>query len=181
LDGVNKMSKSLGNYIGINEPADEIFGKIMSVSDELMIRYYELLSDMSLSDLDSLRSRVKDGSLHPMEAKKQLGREMVARYHGTSAAAQAEENFTKRFRDNQTPDEMPEIILGMDEGKALLCKVLAQSDLVKSNSEGRRAVQQGGVKVNGEKVSDENMEIVCSGEYIIQVGKRRFAKVRFEK
>jgi len=181
LDGVNKMSKSLGNYIGINEPADEIFGKIMSVSDELMIRYYELLSDMSLSDLDSLRSRVKDGSLHPMEAKKQLGREMVARYHGTSAAAQAEENFTKRFRDNQTPDEMPEIILGMDEGKALLCKVLAQAELVKSNSEGRRAIQQGGVKVNGEKVSDENLEIACSGAYIIQVGKRRFAKVRFEK
>ena len=181
LDGVNKMSKSLGNYIGINEPPDEIFGKIMSVSDELMIRYYELLSDMSLSDLDSLRSRVKDGSLHPMEAKKQLGREMVARYHGTSAAAQAEENFTKRFRDNQTPDEMPEIILGMDEGKALLCKVLAQAELVKSNSEGRRAIQQGGVKVNGEKVSDENLEIACSGAYIIQVGKRRFAKVRFEK
>jgi len=181
LDGVNKMSKSLGNYIGINEPADEIFGKIMSVSDELMIRYYELLSDMSLSDLDSLKSRVKDGSLHPMEAKKQLGREMVARYHGTSAAAQAEENFTKRFRDNQTPDEMPEIILGMDEGKALLCKVLAQAELVKSNSEGRRAIQQGGVKVNGEKVSDENLEIACSGAYIIQVGKRRFAKVRFEK
>ncbi len=181
LDGVNKMSKSLGNYIGINEPADEIFGKIMSVSDELMIRYYELLSDMSLSDLDSLRSRVKDGSLHPMEAKKQLGREMVARYHSTSAAAQAEENFTKRFRDNQTPDEMPEIILGMDEGKALLCKVLAQAELVKSNSEGRRAIQQGGVKVNGEKVSDENLEIACSGAYIIQVGKRRFAKVRFEK
>jgi tyrosyl-tRNA synthetase len=181
LDGVNKMSKSLGNYIGINEPADEIFGKIMSVSDDLMIRYYELLSDMPLNELESLRSRVKNGSIHPMEAKKQLGREMVARYHGATAAAQAEENFVRRFRDNQTPDDMPEIVLAADEGKTLLCKVLAQSDLVKSNSEGRRAVQQGGVKVNGEKVSDENLEIACSGEYIIQVGKRRFAKVRFEK
>ena len=181
LDGVNKMSKSLGNYIGINEPADEIFGKIMSVSDDLMIRYYELLSDMPLNELESLRSRVKNGSIHPMEAKKQLGREMVARYHGADAAAQAEENFVRRFRDNQTPDDMPEIVLAADEGKTLLCKVLAQSDLVKSNSEGRRAVQQGGVKVNGEKVSDENLEIACSGEYIIQVGKRRFAKVRFEK
>jgi tyrosyl-tRNA synthetase len=181
LDGVNKMSKSLGNYIGINEPADEIFGKIMSVSDDLMIRYYELLSDMPLNELESLRSRVKNGSIHPMEAKKQLGREMVARYHGATAAAQAEENFVRRFRDNQTPDDMPEIVLAADEGKMLLCKVLAQSDLVKSNSEGRRAVQQGGVKVNGEKVSDENLEIACSGEYIIQVGKRRFAKVRFEK
>jgi len=181
LDGVNKMSKSLGNYIGINEPADEIFGKIMSVSDELMIRYYELLSDMPLNELDSLRSRVKNGSIHPMEAKKQLGREMVARYHGAPAATQAEENFVRRFRDNQTPDEMPEVVLAADDGKTLLCKVLAQSDLVKSNSEGRRAVQQGGVKVNGDKVSDENLEIACSGEYIIQVGKRRFAKVRFEK
>jgi tyrosyl-tRNA synthetase len=181
LDGVNKMSKSLGNYIGINEPADEIFGKIMSVSDDLMIRYYELLSDMPLNELESLRSRVKNGSIHPMEAKKQLGREMVARYHGATAAAQAEENFVRRFRDNQTPEDMPEIVLAADEGKTLLCKVLAQSDLVKSNSEGRRAVQQGGVKVNGEKVSDENLEIACSGEYIIQVGKRRFAKVRFEK
>jgi len=180
LDGVNKMSKSLGNYIGINEPADEIFGKIMSVSDELMIRYYELLSDLTLNELESLRSRVKDGSIHPMEAKKQLGREMVARYHGAPAAEQAEENFVRRFRDNQTPDDMPEVVLSADEGKALLFKVLAQAELVKSNSEGRRALQQGGVKVNGEKVSDENLEITCSGEYIIQVGKRRFAKVRFE-
>jgi tyrosyl-tRNA synthetase len=181
LDGVNKMSKSLGNYIGINEPADEIFGKIMSVSDDLMIRYYELLSDMPLNELERLRSGVKSGSIHPMEAKKQLGREMVSRYHGAPAAAQAEENFVRRFRDNQTPDNMPDVVLAADEGNALLCKVLAQSDLVKSNSEGRRAIQQGGVKVNGEKVSDENLEIACSGEYIIQVGKRRFAKVSFGK
>jgi len=181
LDGINKMSKSLGNYIGINEPADEIFGKIMSVSDELMIRYYELLSDMPLSELELLKVGVKNGSVHPMEAKKQLGREMVARYHGVPAAAQAEENFVKRFRDNQTPEEMPEIVLNVEEEKALLYKILAQADLVKSNSEGRRAIQQGGVKINGEKISDENLEIACSGEYVIQVGKRRFARVNFIK
>ena len=181
LDGINKMSKSLGNYIGINEPADEIFGKIMSVSDELMIRYYELLSDMALSELELLKVGVKNGSVHPMEAKKQLGREMVARYHGVPAAAQAEENFVKRFRDNQTPEEMPEIALNVEEEKSLLYKILAQADLVKSNSEGRRAIQQGGVKINGEKISDENLEIACSGEYIIQVGKRRFARVNFIK
>ena len=181
LDGINKMSKSLGNYIGINEPADEIFGKIMSVSDDLMIRYYELLSDMPLTELDRIRDGIKNGSVHPMEAKKQLGREMVARYHGGPAATQAEENFVRRFRDNQTPEEMPEIILAVEEEKALLCKTLAQADLVKSNSEGRRAIQQGGVKVNGEKISDENLEITCSGEHIIQVGKRRFARVRFVK
>ncbi|HTP64473.1 MAG TPA: tyrosine--tRNA ligase [Geobacteraceae bacterium] len=181
LDGVNKMSKSLGNYIGINEPADEIFGKVMSVSDDLMIRYYELLSDMTLAELDKLKTGIKDGSVHPMEAKKQLGREMVTRYHGVSAATQADENFVKRFRDNQTPDEMPEVKLSGCEDKALLCKVLAQAEVVKSNSEGRRAIQQGGVKVNGEKVSDENLEIECRGEYVIQVGKRRFAKVSFVK
>ena len=121
LDGVNKMSKSLGNYIGINEPADEIFGKVMSVSDDLMIRYYELLSDMTLAELDKLKTGIKDGSVHPMEAKKQLGREMVTRYHGVSAATQADENFVKRFRDNQTPDEMPEVKLSGCEDKALLC------------------------------------------------------------
>lgn len=179
LDGVNKMSKSLGNYIGINEPADEIYGKIMSISDDLMIRYYELLSDMTLTDLAALRTGLKDGSVHPMEAKKRLGREMVARYHCAAAADPAEENFVKRFRDNQTPDDMPEISFLSEDGKMLLCKVLAQADLVKSNSEGRRAILQGGVKINGEKVSDENLEIPCSGDYIIQVGKRRFAKVKF--
>ncbi|MCM2358913.1 MAG: tyrosine--tRNA ligase [Geobacteraceae bacterium] len=179
LDGVNKMSKSLGNYIGINEPADEIFGKIMSISDELMLRYYELLSDMSLADLVQLKAEVKRGVVHPMDAKKQLGREMVARYHGAAAAVQADENFVRRFRDNQTPDEMPEIHISAEGAKVLLCKVLAQADLVKSNSEGRRAIQQGGVKVNGEKTGDENLELPCTGEYVIQVGKRRFARVRF--
>jgi len=180
LDGVNKMSKSLGNYIGINEPADEIFGKVMSVSDTLMLRYYELLSDLSLAGLEELKRSIKDGTLHPMEAKKRLGREMVTRYHGAVAAALAEENFVKRFRDNQTPDDMPEVTLAAEGDKMLLCKVLALADLVKSNSEGRRAIQQGGVKVNGERVADENLEISCGGEYIIQVGKRRFARVIFK-
>ncbi|HLO25588.1 MAG TPA: tyrosine--tRNA ligase [Geobacteraceae bacterium] len=185
LDGVNKMSKSLGNYIGINEPADEIFGKIMSVSDELMLRYYELLSDMTLVELGKLKSGIKDGSLHPMEAKKRLGREMVTRYHGSASAAQAEENFVKRFRDNQTPDEMPGIRINtatdLPEGKVLLCKLLAMMDLVKSNSEGRRAILQGGVKLDGQKISDENFELDCTGEFIVQVGKRRFARVSFVK
>jgi tyrosyl-tRNA synthetase len=179
LDGVNKMSKSLGNYIGINEPADEIFGKIMSISDELMLRYYELLSDMSLVELQQLKGDIKTGAVHPMAAKKRLGREMVARYHGDNAAAEAEQNFIRRFRDNQTPDEMTEITLLAASDKILLGKVLAEAGLVKSNSEGRRAIQQGGVKVNGEKVADENLELVCKGDYVLQVGKRRFARVLF--
>jgi len=177
LDGVNKMSKSLGNYIGINEPPDEIFGKVMSISDQLMLRYYELLSDMSLADLEKLKAGIRNHSLHPMDVKKRLGRELVARYHCADAADQAEENFVKRFRDNQTPDEMPEITMPADEGKILLCKVLAQAGLVKSNSEGRRAILQGGVKVNGDKITDENMEMASNQGYVIQVGKRRFVRV----
>lgn len=184
LDGVNKMSKSLGNYIGINEPADDIFGKIMSISDPLMIRYYELLSDMPLSELNRLKQGLEDGSVHPMEAKKALGRELVTRYHSATDAARAEENFVCRFRDNQIPEDMPEVrIHAANEVGAetiLLFKVLATASLVKSNGEGRRAIQQGGVKVNGERVSDEGQEIACKGEYILQVGKRRFAKVVFE-
>lgn len=179
LDGVNKMSKSLGNYIGINEPADEIFGKIMSISDELMLRYYELLSDMSLAELEQLKGDLKNGAAHPMEVKKRLGREMVSRYHGNKAADEAEANFVKRFRDNQTPDEMVTITLTAAGEKILLGKVLAEAGLVKSNSEGRRAIQQGGVKVNGEKIADENLELACRGEYVLQVGKRRFARVHF--
>jgi tyrosyl-tRNA synthetase len=177
LDGVNKMSKSLGNYIGINEPPDEIYGKIMSISDELMLRYYELLSDTSLSDLEKLKSEVQKGSVHPMEAKKSLGREIVSRYHGPSAATSAEENFVRRFRDNRIPEDIEVVKLSAIGGKSLLCKVLAETGLVKSNSEGRRSIMQGGVKVNGDKVSDENMELKCGADYILQVGKRRFVKV----
>ena len=177
LDGVNKMSKSLNNYIGINDPADDIFGKIMSVSDHLMVRYYELLSDMSLADLAELINGLKDSSVHPMEAKKQLGREIVTRYHGAAAAEAAEEHFISRFRDNQIPDDIPELVFPGNGDAVLLCKLLATVGVVPSNSEGRRAIKQGGVKVNGERVSDENLEIQCAGEYVLQVGKRRFAKV----
>lgn len=184
LDGVNKMSKSLGNYIGINEPADDIFGKIMSISDPLMIRYYELLSDMPLSELNRLKQGLEDGSVHPMEAKKALGRELVTRYHSATDAARAEENFVCRFRDNQMPDDMPVVrihaAVEMGSATTLLCKVLAMASLVKSNGEGRRSIQQGGVKINGERVSDDGLEIACTGEYVLQVGKRRFAKVIFE-
>ena len=179
LDGVNKMSKSLGNYIGINDSPDEIFGKIMSVSDNLMLRYYELLSDLSLADIDKLKQGLKAHDIHPMDAKKQLGRELTGRYHGQDAALLAEENFVKRFRDNQTPEDMPEITLTAEDGNILLCKLLASLELVPSNSEGRRAIKGGGVKIDGEKITDENCELAAKGSYVIQVGKRRFAKVVF--
>lgn len=180
LDGVNKMSKSLGNYIGINEPADEIFGKIMSISDELMLRYYELLSDLTLAEIEKLKASIRDGDVHPMAAKKQLAREIVARYHGAVAADNAEESFVRRFRDNQTPEEMPEYILSAEEGKVLLSRLLAEAGLVKSNSEGRRAINQGGVKVNGEKVTNDMLELPGVGDYVLQFGKRRFARIVFK-
>jgi tyrosyl-tRNA synthetase len=177
LDGVNKMSKSLGNYIGINEPPDEIFGKVMSVSDDLMLRYYELLSDMTLVELDKLKQGLTDGSVHPMAAKKTLGREIVTRFHGSGAGEAAEENFVKRFKENEIPDEMPQVSYSLADGAVLLAKALTEAGLTKSNGEGRRAIDQGGVKLNGEKVSNTNLELASPGEYIVQIGKRRFARV----
>jgi tyrosyl-tRNA synthetase len=180
LDGVNKMSKSLGNYIGINETPDDIFGKIMSISDELMVRYYELLSDLPLVELERLKGGLKDGSVHPMEAKKALGRELVSRYHGALGADAAEANFVRRFRDNQVPEELDEITVRCEVGTMLLCKALAEAGLVKSNSEGRRSILQGGVKVDSEKITDESSELYKGKEYVVQVGKRRFARLKVE-
>ncbi|MBC7961934.1 MAG: tyrosine--tRNA ligase [Steroidobacteraceae bacterium] len=177
LDGVNKMSKSLGNYIGISEPGDEIFGKVMSISDDLMIRYYELLSDLPLTELEKLKSGLKDRSLHPMAVKKALGREIVSRFHGAGAGESAEENFVKRFKENEIPDEMPQVCFALSDGSVLLARAMTEAGLTKSNGEGRRAIDQGGVKLDGEKVSDTNLELTAAGEYIVQIGKRRFARI----
>jgi tyrosyl-tRNA synthetase len=177
LDGVNKMSKSLGNYIGITEAPDDIFGKIMSISDELMVRYYELLSDMPLAELDRLKAGLKDKSLHPMAAKKALGREIVSRFHGAGAGEVAEENFVRRFKENEIPDEMPQVSYCLADGNVLLAKAMTEAGLTKSNGEGRRSIDGGGVKLNGEKVSDTNLELSAAGEYIVQIGKRRFARI----
>jgi tyrosyl-tRNA synthetase len=177
LDGVNKMSKSLGNYIGVNDPGNDIFGKLMSISDELMIRYYELLSDMPLAELEKLKSGLKDRSLHPMAAKKALGREIVSRFHGSGAGEIAEENFVKRFKENEIPDEMPQVGYNLADGSILLAKAMTEAGLTKSNGEGRRSIDGGGVKLNGEKVSDTNLELTATGEYIVQIGRRRFARI----
>ena len=177
LDGVNKMSKSLGNYIGISEPADEIFGKVMSISDDLMLRYYELLSDLTLAEIEVLKRELKDHSLHPMAAKKRLGREIVSRFHGAGTGEAAEENFVKRFKENEIPEEMPQVSFALADGAILLARAMTEAGLTKSNGEGRRAIDGGGVKLNGEKVSDTNIELTAAGEYIVQIGKRRFARI----
>jgi tyrosyl-tRNA synthetase len=177
LDGVNKMSKSLGNYIGISELPDEIFGKIMSISDDLMLRYYELLSDLTLSEIEVMKGELKDHTLHPMAAKKRLGCEIVSRFHGAGAGEIAEENFVKRFKDNEIPEDMPQVSYSLIDGVVLLAKAMTEAGLTKSNGEGRRAIDQGGVKLNGEKVSDTNLELTSVGEHIVQIGKRRFARI----
>ncbi len=176
LDGINKMSKSLGNYIGINEPAKDIFGKVMSVSDDLMLRYYELLSSSSLMELDKIRADIKSGALHPMEAKKRLAVEMVDRFSSRGEGAKAREEFEKVFSKKNLPEDIPVAEIAWEGDRMKLAKLLALAGAVKSNSEGRRMIQQGAVEVNQQLVKDVDSELSMS-EYIIKVGKKRFVKV----
>jgi len=182
LDGVNKMSKSLGNYIGITESADNIYGKVLSVSDELMFRYFSLLSDLSSGELAALKHKVESGEIHPKEAKKQLARELTARFHSQELALAAEESFEKVFKKGGVPDDLPEYVCTSVEPVALP-QLLLDAGLVSSTSEGRRMVQQGAVTIDGEKAGDINQMIPphapSQGEMLIKVGKRRFCKVLF--
>ncbi len=178
LDGVNKMSKSLGNYIGITETADNIYGKVLSVSDDLMFRYFALLSDLSNKEIEDLKSRVEKLAVHPKEVKKQLARELTARFHGKEAARTAEENFEKVFQKGGVPDDLPEVRCTAAEPIALP-QLLVDAGLVQSTSEGRRMIQQSAVSIDGEKVTDVHSVIKPSGELLIKVGKRRFSKVIF--
>jgi tyrosyl-tRNA synthetase len=174
LDGEQKMSKSLGNAIGITDPAPDMYGKIMSISDALMARYYELLS-ADASALEELRA----GRLHPMAAKKALAHELVARYHGQVAADAAADEFARRFQHGQLPDEIPEHRWAGDEAEVPLSRVLKESGLAASAGEGRRLVAQGGVRIDGERVSDPELRLRAAGSVLIQVGKRRVARVVF--
>jgi len=180
LDGVQKMSKSLGNYIGITEPPKEIYGKIMSISDVLMVRYYELLSDVDLSTLGEVRAGVEGApnGMHPMQAKKALAAELVTRFHGAAAAQQAALDFVQQFGQKEIPDDVPDVIVSGIE-PIWICKLLCDVGLVASNGEARRLVQQGGVRIDGDKVIDAALEVVPKGVLVLQAGKRRFARVVF--
>ena len=182
LDGVNKMSKSLGNYIGIYEPAKEIYGKVMSISDELMVRYYELLSNSDLDDLQRVRKGVAGlaGGTHPMEAKKALAREMVARFYSETEACRAEEEFIHQFRQKEIPDEIPVFHIN-GQGSIWICKLLTETGLAGSNGEARRLILQGGVKIDGQKLGDPDREIAPFGAMVLQAGKRRFARIVFSE
>jgi tyrosyl-tRNA synthetase len=180
LDGVQKMSKSLGNYVGITEPPNDMFGKLMSISDELMWRYYELLSDLSLSELKQLKEKVAKGEEHPKEVKKRLAMEIVARFHSKEAAQRAAEEFERVFKKRELPEDIEEIHVQWSQEKIWLPKLLQLTGLVKSTSEGKRLLQQGGVKIDGEKITSQEAELAVGAEYIIQVGKRRFKRVKLE-
>ena len=178
LDGVNKMSKSLGNYIGVSESANDIYGKVLSASDELMFRYYELLSDLSTDEIAVLKAGMESGKLHPKEIKQQLARELTARYHSKEAAQQAEENFEKVFRKGGLPDDIPVKKIQVDND-IWLPQLLMELEMVKSTSDGRRMIKQGAVSLDGEKVTDVKMNVSPEGAIMVKVGKRRFCKVSF--
>lgn len=175
LDGVQKMSKSLGNYIGVTEPAGDIYGKTMSVSDELMWRYYELLSSKSIEELERLQKSVEDGSKHPKEAKQELSFEMAERFWGSEAATGAKAEFEKVFARKKLPTDMPEA----ETSEQWIAKVLVEAGLTPSTSQARRDIKGGALKIDEQKVADEQLSLT-PGEYIIQLGKKRFAKVKIK-
>jgi tyrosyl-tRNA synthetase len=175
LDGVNKMSKSLGNYIGIDEAPREIFGKVMSISDELMWRYFDLLSFRDSAEIARLKASVASG-LNPRDVKVMLGQELVTRFHSRGSAEEALAEFEARFRQGVLPDDMPELSLHID-GPVLLVQVLKQAGLTASTSEALRMIEQGAVRANGDRVLDKSLAITLGETVILQVGKRKFAKV----
>jgi tyrosyl-tRNA synthetase len=165
LDGINKMSKSLNNYVGVAEPAKEQFGKLMSVSDELMLKYYELLTDVNLDEIKSM---------HPMEAKKQMAAMIVDRFHGEGAGTNAREGFESQFARNEIPDDVPEATLPAEDGSLWIVRALAESGLTASNGEAIRMIRQNALSVDGEKISDKDYQLKPGGPYLIKLGKRKF-------
>lgn len=176
LDGVNKMSKSLGNYVGIAEPAGEIFGKLMSVSDELMWRYFELLSFRPVSEIERFKRDI-EGGRNPRDVKVLLAKEIVARFHDEAAADAALAEFEARFQRGVLPDEMPEVEVVSENGGVPLVQALKIAGLTASTSEAMRMISQGAVRINGEKVADKSLELEADDVVVLQVGKRKFARV----
>ncbi|MGD8671838.1 MAG: tyrosine--tRNA ligase [Thiogranum sp.] len=179
LDGVQKMSKSLGNYIGIAEPPDEMFGKLMSISDALMWRYFELLSFRPLADIEKLKSEMHAGR-NPRDIKFELGRELVARFHSQGEADRAQQNFIARFQKGALPEDIPEVQLSADGDGLPLANVLKQAGLTSSTSEALRMVKQGAVRIDGERVEDAGLIVAAGTAAVYQVGKRRFARVSID-
>ncbi|EHR40071.1 tyrosine--tRNA ligase [Alishewanella jeotgali] len=180
LDGVQKMSKSLGNYVGITDAPSEMFGKIMSISDDLMWRYYDLLSFKPLSEIQQLKQDVLAGA-NPRDVKILLAKEIIARFHDEAAAEAAHQDFTQRFSKNALPDDIPEVLLSCEGETMPIANLLKEAGLVDSTSEAIRMIKQGAVKLNGEqKIEDSKMDVAKGSSQIYQVGKRKFAKVTLQ-
>ncbi|RKY54050.1 MAG: tyrosine--tRNA ligase [Candidatus Neomarinimicrobiota bacterium] len=176
LDGKQRMAKSLGNYVGIDDPPDEMYGKIMSIPDNLILKYFTLITDYSLQQLKDVEKRLSDPDVNPMSIKKELARTVVAMYHSQKDVLFAQGAFEQVFTKKEIPDDIKEIRVDKAVESLLLVKLLADNDIVTSNGEGRRLIKQGAVKVNDEKISDINYQLKPSNEYIVKVGKRRFVK-----
>lgn len=176
LDGVNKMSKSLGNYIGVSEPPNEIFGKVMSVSDELMWRYYELLSFRGLDEIAGLRAEVSAGR-NPRDVKVMLAQELVGRFHGAAAAAAALVDFESRFRQGGIPEDLEEVVLESAGAGIGIAQALKAAGLTATTSEALRMIDQGGVRLDGDKVSDRGLVLAAGTTVVAQVGKRKFSRL----
>src|SRR5256884_4278174 len=181
LDGHRKMSKSLGNYIGITETPGEIFGKIMSIPDELMWSYYELVTDRAPQEIAALKQEVDGGQLHPMDAKMRLAQEVIAGFHDADAARKAAENFQRVFRDRQAPEEAPVVKLPRGPAKKLAA-LLVDLKLIDSKSESRRLIEQGGVEIDGIRIDDPRREIDLSksAEFLLRAGKKKFLRIIVE-
>ena len=183
LDGHDKMSKSLGNHIGIADPPDDMFGKTMRVSDELMWRYWELLTDLPLTEVESKQREVAEGR-NPKLVKEELAFALVTQYHGTAEAAQARDEFNRVHAQHELPADLPQVVVPADaykDGTVWIVRLLVVAGLAASNGEARRAVQQGSVRLNGESVQDTNLELTPAAGDVLQVGRRRFAQLQLEE
>ena len=164
----------MGNYVGVTEDPNEMFGKILSISDELMWRYFELLSSKTLTEIDSLKSGILDGSLHPKKVKEDLALEIISRFHSSELAQSAREEFERVHSENQIPTDIEEFSC---DGEIWIAKALVDCNLTPSTSQARRDIKQGAVKIDQQKVNDEQLQL-SSGEYILQIGKRKFARLK---
>jgi len=180
IDGKEKMSKSLGNYIALNDSPEDMYGKTMSIPDELMMQYYELITEVSLTELDALRRGLADGSVHPRDAKRRLAREIVQRFYGAEAALGAEAHFDRVHKEREVPDDIPEVALdpaALKDGRMWIAQLLVRAGLAASNSEARRLVVQGGVRLNGQVITDPDLDWPVESGAVVQVGRRRFARI----
>lgn len=183
LDGTQKMSKSLGNFVGIHEEPQDMYGKLMSLSDDLLLRYFQLLTQISLNELEDLKEGLATNRLHPKKVKEDLAIRIVSRYHSKEAALRAREEFQRIFREGGLPDEVEEFLLkaeDLKDGKIWIVHLLAKSGLVNSNSEARRLIKEGAVRLDGERVTDLDLDVLPQRGMILQIGKRRFASLKIQ-